>query len=51
LIGITFSSPGLRDCSLKQKHSNLLKYFPASLGLTLNDAVPLIAVSELFFAI
>ena len=45
---MTLCSPGCKDCSWKQKHSNLLKYFPASLGLTLNEAVPLIGTLELF---
>src|SRR3546814_10916119 len=36
----SFSSPGRRSCSVKQKHSILLKYSPVLNGVTLKAAVP-----------
>ena len=39
-------APGSSVCSVKQKHSILLKYWPAASGVTLNVAVPVIALSS-----
>ncbi len=38
--GNSLLSPGNKSCSVKQKHSILLKYFPIWRGVTLKVAVP-----------
>jgi uncharacterized protein YcfL len=48
--GIDTVSPGLSVCSVKQKHSILLKYLPTVSGETLNVAVPVIGTVPRFTA-
>src|SRR5215472_16266209 len=43
-------SPGSSTCSVKQKHSVLMKYDEASVGATLGTALPTIACGALFLA-
>ena len=50
LTGISTDSPGFKVCSVKQKHSILLKYAPAASGATLNVAVPVTGLSEVLVA-
>ena len=42
MTGIFTLSPGFSVCSVKQKHSILLKYFPAISGVTLKTAWPVV---------